>query len=169
MWVLSSLACFIITASEHVGDDWVRIAKPDELAGKVVRLRNGMNGHRAWVRVDPAQADDGIINSETLHAVNRDQVFNLQGCQRVKVQLWGAAGGKSANRGLRGGYGGYTEATLTLPAGLQQLVVIIGERGRSFEPHNAYGGGGRCGADGGNRVATAAGGQRFASTRTGQT
>ena len=69
-----------------------------------------------------------------------DQTFEMNGLTTITAELWGASGSSVTGRGPET-YGGYSKATITVPSGVNELKVIVGEYYKGIN-RGAYGGGG---------------------------
>jgi len=69
-----------------------------------------------------------------------DQTFEMNGLTTITAELWGASGSSVTGRGPET-YGGYSKATITVPSGVNELKVIVGEYYKGTG-RGAYGGGG---------------------------
>jgi hypothetical protein len=75
-----------------------------------------------------------------------DQLYTLPpNVNWVRAQLWGAGGG---NWRATTGAGGYTEAIVSVPSGVNTMNVIVGGAGGNY--NGGYGGGGFSNVDGGS-------------------
>ncbi|CAK0884004.1 unnamed protein product [Prorocentrum cordatum] len=90
-------------------------------------------------------------NVQTFRFTGGEQYYETLGYTQFLMYIYGAGGGNQAQSGAAGGSGGYAQATVTVPPGIQRLSVVVGEAGLdggSACPSYAYGGGGTGGCDG---------------------
>ncbi len=112
-------------------------------------------GSLSGTSLDANYAMTSASDIKTFSYTGRDQRVCLPGVSSFTVELKGAGGGKNCGcRGRRrGGSGGYTKSTITVPSSLTSACfdVVVGGKGSDcYSGSRAYGGGGRAGKDGCN-------------------
>ena len=106
---------------------------------------------------DPVVVTDGLLSSSTFSFTAADQTYAIpSGTEKLNIKLWGASGGTGGGTHRpKGGGGGYTESSNTVPQNVDSLTIIVGQKAENAtwsysNVNSTYGGGGGSGNDGGN-------------------